>query len=111
MGIITMMSTAVNPRIPLEWYILPRRSANVDAPYSLPLRLVRPPKTRNATMSPTNRLRKHSHINDIPWTADCPPNPMTADAERKVEPYERARMTGPALLLPRRNSSLLLVFL
>ena len=81
-----MMRSAVNPRMPLEWYIFPRRSEKVAAFSLLPTFLVRGPNTRNATNNPTKRLRKHSHIRVRPWVAACPPKPMTAEAERKVAP-------------------------
>ena len=86
MGIITMMRMAVKARIPLDSYIFPRRSAKVEAPSLFPTLLVLGPNTRNATKSPTKRLRKQSHISVSPCVAACPPKPMTAEALRKVAP-------------------------
>ena len=95
----------------LDLYTFPRRSANVDAPSFLPILLVLVPNMMNATISPRAMFRKHNHIMVAPWTAACPPNPMTAEALRNVAPYERAMITGFVLFLPSRYSLLFLVFL
>ncbi len=81
-----IMSIAVNARIPLDLYILPNRSAKVEAPSFFPSLRVLGPNTMKATTRPTNRFRKHSHNIDIPCTAACPPKPMMADALRNVAP-------------------------
>ena len=111
LGIPMMMIRADTVLIPDDLNLLPRKSENVNAPSSLPMRLIRLPNTTNAISVPTTIQRTVSQIIDNPYFAAIPPKPTIAEALTNVAPYDNAMITGLALLRPSRNSLLSLVLL